>query len=303
MSENEVPAPESGTPKSGGGNTFRLVMTLGPAIVALIVFIAVYVTKKQMAWSPLVIMITMLGLITILPATKRREGEDEITFYSHSQLFYFWPVWLVSFIFADLSKIFGTSVTLNIKVGGKVLEAKTMMSQSPGLGLTYLIILLVVIFFTSVNLRGVWAVVFGACAVILGLGFYVLRLWGPILKALGGFRMFVNYDFYLAVGVLLFVPWLLVVFLFDRRRYISLRPTQITMVNEVGEGQKNFDTVGMFFEKKRDNFFQHLILGMGSGDLQITTSGGQRDQIVFHNVMTVGVVLDEITRIRERRGR
>ena len=82
-----------------------------------------------------------------------------------------------------------------------------------------------------------------------------------------------------------------------------MRPTQITVVEEVAKGEKIFDTVGLVFDKKRDNFFQHLLLGFGSGDLLITTSGGQREQIYFNNVMMINNRIQKIHDLRERRGR
>ena len=103
--------------------------------------------------------------------------------------------------------------------------------------------------------------------------------------------------------MVLFVIWLLVVALYDRRRYIEVRPTQFTMVEEVGDAERNFDTVGLVFDKRRDNFFQHWLLGFGSGDLVVTTAGGQREQIRFPNVTRISRRIDQLTEIREQRGR
>jgi len=74
------------------------------------------------------------------------------------------------------------------------------------------------------------------------------------------------------------------------------------MVREIGEGEKNFDSFGVVMEKHRDNFVQHIALGFGSGDLSISTHGGDSDKITFNNVWRIGKVLKEVAKIREMRG-
>ena len=162
--------------------------------------------------------------------------------------------------------------------------------------------IILVIFFTTVNLRGVWAIVFAVTALAVGLTLGVLDWWGPLLKRLGNIELYVNSDFYRALGAVVFLPWLFVVFIFDLRRYFHFQPSQITMVREIGEGEKNFDSFGVVMEKHRDNFVQHIALGFGSGDLSISTHGGDRDTITFQNVWRIGKVLKEVAKIREMRG-
>ena len=75
------------------------------------------------------------------------------------------------------------------------------------------------------------------------------------------------------------------------------------MVNEIGEGEKNFDSIGVVMEKKRDNFMQHMAVGFGSGDIIITPKVADREVITFPNVLRINSVLDQIQEIREQRGR
>ena len=166
----------------------------------------------------------------------------------------------------------------------------------------HLVIIGVVVFFTNVNLRGVWAMVFGVSALAGGLALTLLGWWDPLLEQLGNLELYVNSDFYRAMGAVLFIPWLFVVFVFDLRRYFHFQPSQITMVNEIGEGEKNFDSFGVVMEKHRDNYVQHMALGFGSGDLSIATHGGDREVITFPNVLRINKVLKEVAKIREMRG-
>jgi hypothetical protein len=74
------------------------------------------------------------------------------------------------------------------------------------------------------------------------------------------------------------------------------------MVREIGEGEKNFDSFGAVMEKHNDNYVQHIALGFGSGDLSISTHGGESDTITFPNVWRINKVLKEVSKIREKRG-
>ena len=56
-------------------------------------------------------------------------------------------------------------------------------------------------------------------------------------------------------------------------------------------------------EKKLDNFFKHYLLGFGSGDLVIRTSGGSSEVIHLPNVLGVDSVLVELEYLRSKRGR
>ncbi|MBE06674.1 MAG: hypothetical protein CMO37_05175 [Verrucomicrobiaceae bacterium] len=269
--------------------------TFNYGIVAAILILSSLVLSfvKEFAITPCAIGVTILGMTYYSWKRKRDCSDKGIIFYSHSQIMYLWPIWLGSFAISDLTSFFDN---FNRELDGKVFAL-------PGVTLFHLVVMAVVIFFTSVNLRGVWAVVFAVSAVALGLAFSVWDFWEPILKRLGDLELYVNPDFYRAMGVVIFIPWLFVVFVFDLRRYFHFRPSQVTMVHEIGEGEKTFDSFGVVMEKHRDNYVQHMALGFGSGDLSISTHGGDSDIITFRNVFRINRVLKEVSKIREKRGR
>lgn len=250
----------------------------------------------------------------LVPPDTSVGGADELKLelISHSQIFYYWPLWLISLVFAGITAMTGKEVTMHffekgastataLANKGEVIKIK--MSTSPSLGLAFIIILMVVILFTSVNIRGVWAALVAASFVIIGLVFSLMGWWRPILGAIVKVNFFLNMQFYLWTGVVLFVIWALVVFVYDKRHYIVLRSAQFTIVEEVGEGEKNFDTMGLVLDKQRDNFFQHWLLGFGSGDLKITTAGGASKQIYFPNVLFINSKLKKSHQILQGRGR
>ena len=271
--------------------------TLNYGIVAAILILSSlalgFVKDSNFAITPFAIGVTILGM-TYYSWKRRRDCSDKgIIFYSHSQIMYLWPIWLGAFVISDFTSFFDN---LHRKLEGEEFAL-------PGVTLLHLVVMAVVIFFTSVNLRGVWAAVFAVSAVALGLAFSVWDVWEPILKRLGDLKLYVNSDFYRAMGVVIFIPWLFVVFIFDLRRYFHFRPSQVTMVHEIGEGEKTFDSFGVVMEKHRDNYVQHIALGFGSGDLSISTHGGDSDIITFRNVLRINRVLKDVSKIREKRGR
>ena len=62
----------------------------------------------------------------------------------------------------------------------------------------------------------------------------------------------------------------------------------------IGGGQQVYDAVGMTLEKHRSDLFRHSILGLGSGDLTVKTSGAQAHQFEMLNVLFIGKKVQEI---------
>ncbi len=286
-------------PKSEKSKKGKATLNYGIVAAILILSSLVLGFVKEFAITPCAIGVTILGMTYYSWKRRRDCSEKGIIFYSHSQIMYLWPIWLGAFVISDLINFFHM---FNRSLVNTTLD-KTEVFALPGVTLFHLVLMAVVIFFTSVNLRGVWAMVFAVSAIALGLVFSVWDVWEPILKRLGDLKLYVNSDFYRAMGVVIFIPWLFVVFVFDLRRYFHFRPSQVTIVHEIGEGEKTFDSFGVVMEKHRDNYVQHMALGFGSGDLSISTHGGDSDVITFRNVFRINRVLKEVSKIREKRGR
>jgi len=279
---------EASKVKSNKGPTLNYMVI---AFVLLVASIVPVIFGNPFFITPLAIGLSISGMTYYSYKRKRDCSKEGIIFYSHSQIIYYWPIWLGAYVLSDLTVFGGFSKEIGEQ--SFALDHLTLM---------YLVIVGVVVFFTNVNLRGVWAMVFGVSALAGGLALTLLGWWDPLLEQLGDLELSVNSDFYRAMGAVLFIPWLFVVFVFDLRRYFHFQPSQITMVNEIGEGEKNFDSFGVVMEKHRDNYVQHMALGFGSGDLSIATHGGDREVMTFPNVLRINKVLKEVTKIREMRG-
>ena len=79
--------------------------------------------------------------------------------------------------------------------------------------------------------------------------------------------------------------------------YWEISPGQLTHVSLLGAGSKSYNAQGMGLEKHRDDLFRHWLLGLGSGDLQIRTSGATREQIDVLNVLFIGSKVDRIQKL------
>src|SRR5215203_4151848 len=78
----------------------------------------------------------------------------QVFVYGHSTLFYWWPAWAFGFFFAFLENV--------------VLDPTDDQAAS-GVGLSYVALLLLLVIFTNIRLRGIYSVV-----TLLGLAFLIV---------------------------------------------------------------------------------------------------------------------------------
>jgi hypothetical protein len=91
--------------------------------------------------------------------------------------------------------------------------------------------------------------------------------------------------------------WLLGVFVFDRLDYWIIRPGQVVHEMVFGGGSRTYDTRGMSVYKLRNDLFRHWILGLGSGDIHLASTGAAATEFVLENVMFAGRRIDAIQQL------
>jgi hypothetical protein len=244
----------------------------------------------------------------------------KVVIISHSPLFYWWPVWAVGFVMAASSYMSGVQMafvplgtvaergatvagqdgTRDVLIApeGRSLPATTdsdeliqphlRMAKSNDPGVVWAMTLILVIVVTHVKMRGVWSLV-----VIIFLGFTtvllaVLGLWDPILRALQVLDIHINAFGYLSISLILFVIWFVMFFFFDRLTYMVFARNRLRVRKAIGEGEQVFDMRGMVFQRHRDDMFRHWLLGFGTADLTVFTSGANAQQIEMPNVFGIG---------------
>jgi len=269
------------------------------------------------------------GAVTNNPANAAVKKIDYLVVYGHSNLFYWWPVWLVSFVLAGLTYQEGqlmavvppgSEVARDAAVAGypdrrDVLVApsgatlvaaeeqgrKTVpgmtVTRNNSLGVVFVATLLVVAVASTILLRGLVSLVALVVMIAAVVTFALLGWWDPILRYIGGLDIRMNAAGYLAVGIPLFVVWCLVVFVYDRAHYIIFDQGQIRYVQEVGDNEIAIQSEGAIVEKKRNDVFRHLLLGFGTGDLQIRVGGPNGPTIELENVIAINSKLPLIQRL------
>ena len=239
----------------------------------------------------------------------------EVHIVAHTMIFYWWPVWAVGLLLAGLTWLAGhflaivpagTQVVEGFDGGrealvlpagahlpkdpttGKPREPSLRVASRSGFGVVFIVVLLLVIFITNVPIRGLWSLI---VMVTLLLGSIILALagwWDDILEAAAHSHVYINAFGYLAISVPLLVLWLVVVLYFDRKVYMVFVPGQLRVCQDIGDAEMAYDTRGMVITKRRSDLFRHWLLGFGSGDLLVKTSGAQSRQFEMHNVLAVG---------------
>ncbi len=213
-------------------------------------------------------------------ASGKGHGPTKIRIYSHSALLYWWPVWVVGYIMAALTYYQGEKITIG--------AGETHIHASSNLGLIFFVVLFLVILVTNYSVRGL-----ASGIVILGLVLtFVLLLYFDVWESVFGWflshKIYLNVGAYLWISTVMFAMWVIVVFGLDRFSYWEIDPGQLTRDSLMGSGSKSYTTQGMTLEKHQDDLFRHWLLGLGSGDLQVMTSGATREQIDIQNVLFVG---------------
>jgi hypothetical protein len=261
-------------------------------------------------------------------------GQDEIRIVSHSNLFYWWPVWAVGFLMAALTAFDGHRLILvpsDAKVkrdigvsevdpsgagttrtvlregillktghllpdkpdrpGGELPdpdEPRLHMAANSGYGVIFATVLLLVIVITNVPLRGLWSWIVIIFVILLSVIFALAGWWNSIFYYLSVLDIRINMAGYLVISGVLFVAWLVTMLVFDRQIYMVFQSGQFRVCEEVGGGETAYDTQGMVVQKQRADLFRHVILGLGSGDLIVRTTGANAHEFHLPNVLFVG---------------
>jgi len=257
-----------------------------------------------------------------------------VTVVSHSTLFYWWPIWVLGYLMAAITLVdheYMTTVPSNTKLvdrasgtlkvadgasditlnkqdllvapeGSARLEQPYLqMTTRKSLGVVYAIVLLLVITITNVPMRGLWSLIVIIVIVLVSIIFAITHTWETIFKALSFLDIRINLGGYLFLSTVLMIIWLVVFFFFDRQVYMIFTPGSLRVRLEIGDGETAYDTTGMTIEKKRSDLFRHWILGLGSGDLIVKTSGAMAHHFDLPNVLALGRRVGEIEELLRTR--
>jgi hypothetical protein len=264
-------------------------------------------------------------------------ASQSIHIISHSTLFYWWPVWVAGFVLTILTFVSDTYMVfvpqntvafkdaeVTVQKDGKtesykkndvlIVEKGHLTGQgaildqprlhaanNPSYGVLFALVLLLVIFITNVPLRGMWSGIVIGLIVLGSIIFQLAGFWEPIVRTLSFLDIRINAAGYLLISGVLFGMWVFTMLLFDRQIYMTFSAGQMKVCTEIGGGERVYDAVGMTLEKQRSDLFRHWMLGLGSGDLIVRTSGAQAHQFDMPNVLFIGRKVREIEEMLKRK--
>lgn len=223
-------------------------------------------------------------------AAATPSSTQEIRIYAHSSILYWWVVWAYGYVCAALTYVQGDRITLAGE-GAKPI----LIHTSPWVGLSFTLLLLLVIVATSVRARGI-----NALLLLLLLGgsaalFYVAMNTPSLWAAPPALLVHMNLAFYLLLSTVLFVVWFVIVFIVDRLSYWRVRGTQVERVQlfgrALGRAPESWSALHVRLTRYSDDLIAHKILalgflGLGTSDIEAKVSifGGGHEQFRIENV-------------------
>jgi hypothetical protein len=253
----------------------------------------------------------------------------EIVIISHSTIFYWWPVWFVGFLMAAFTYPSGQLMAIvpsgavaessravaghdgprdvvmlpagkqlpTDRATGTPLQPRFRMAASNNPGIIFAVTLCLVIVITNYHMRGLWSVIVILAIAIAAVLLAVLGWWDVILNAFGMIDIHINARGYISISLFLLAIWALTSLLYDRRMATIFSRGKVRVRTVIGGGETSFDTLGIRVEKHTDDIFRHWLLGFGSGDLTVKTSGTNAAQFEIPNVLFINRKLELIRRM------
>ena len=264
-----------------------------------------------------------------MASTTSEVPPKEIVIISHSTLFYWWPVWLVGFLMAAFTYLSGHVMAIvpsgtvaessrtvaghdgprdvlvlppekqlpMDRATGTPLQPRLRMAASNNPGVIFAITLCLVIVITNFHMRGLRSVVVILAIAVAAVLLAVLGWWDVILRTFGLIDIHINVLGYATISLFVFAIWALTFLLYDRRMATIFSRGKVRVRTVIGGGETSFDTLGIRVEKHTDDVFRHWLLGFGSGDLTVKTSGTNAAQFEIPNVLFINRKLALIHRM------
>jgi hypothetical protein len=208
--------------------------------------------------------------------------QRDLRVYQHSNLAYWWVVWMYGFACAGVTYMQGIGIR-EPAARSEGAEKVILFHPSPWLGLSFIVLILFVVVFTNVRARGVYSIVL---VLLTGTAVWGVQKIPGIETAYGWvnlLRVHLNLAFYLTFSLLLMGIWLFVIFLVDRFTWWRFSPGQVIEEHRVGQATGHaFNTEGMIIQRLPDDLFRHRVLGFGTGDFVVKPASG--DTFEIHNV-------------------
>jgi hypothetical protein len=217
-------------------------------------------------------------------------GARRLVVYPHTDLLYWWVVWVYGFFCAIITRVGGVEVRFHADKAVKVYP-------DAWLGISFVGLVLFVLVFTHARARGVKSLILFLVLVVAVLSIQIFYGWNELLIYVPLLLVFMNQAFYVLFSSVLLVAWLFTTFVSDRLTYYEFTPGAISKRVTLSEGSENFTSPHVETKRQSDDVFVHRVLGLwflgfGTGDLEIrfSTPGGGQRLYILPNVWRVARV-------------
>jgi len=227
--------------------------------------------------------------VVVEQASVQPMSATPVTVYSHSPLFYWWPVWAIGYLLAGLTYFQGEYIALG--------DATVLVHPSKNLGVIYTVVFLMVILMTHATVRGLASLTVIVSLLAATFLFAYLGWWDRIFGLVQSLAIFMNMGFYVFFSTAVFLVWASSYLIFDRTEHWTFHAGQMVHHTFLSSGEQTYDSRGMSIEKMRDDLFRHWVLGLGSGDLKVSTTGAAKTEFVIPNVLFIGGKVSRIQRL------
>lgn len=216
-------------------------------------------------------------------AAARQSGRaGEVKVSPHSNMIYWWVVWVYGYVCA-------LAININhvgVQFSGKVIK----FYPSAWLGLSFLLLVIFVIVFTNVRARVLHTFLIMATLALIAVGtewtYGLNRIFGWVPELV----LQMNLAFYVVFSTTLMVLWFIVVFGIDKSTVWRFSSGQVMETHRLGQAAGNvYDTRGMLMRRLPDDLFRHKILGLGilglgTGDLVFRPAAPGAEPFILENV-------------------
>lgn len=246
---------------------------------------------------------TMIGKGT--PTNSEPAGTSSVTefvIYQQSPIFYWWPVWFYGYGCALWTFLFGSS----FDIGG---HKAVKVYSGPWLGFSFLILLLIILWFSHIKARGIYSLVLFLLILIAAMVVQGVGAWSPMFSQLALLLVYMNQAFYVVISSGFLLIWALSVFVVDRMRFWRFKPGQVIESDCITQEEFTYDTRNMKIKRLPSDFLVHKILGLafiggGTGDLELTTAGlaGIGGNLVRTTMGTAKerILIENVWRVKKR---
>lgn len=213
---------------------------------------------------------------------RRVAPPREVRLVAHSNMLYWWIVWLYGYVCA-----FATYINhVEVAFAGKQIK----FFPEAWLGLSYIALVLFVIVFTNVRARVLHTFIIAAIVALALVGLEWKWGLGSVFSFVPEIRVYMNLAFYMVMSTGLLLIWIVVVFGVDQLTYWRFHGGQVVERHRLGNAAGLvYDTRGMLMRRNPDDFFRHKLLGLGflgigTGDVVFKPAAAGSEPFIIENV-------------------